>query len=183
MDVTKSVKWKKRFMRMAFQVASWSKDTSSQVGSVIVTNNAEPRSYGFNGMPRGIDDDIPERHLRPEKYFWYEHAERNAIYQATTSLKGCTIFVTHLPCPDCSRGIIQSGIKHVVVATMNGNKSDFVKDRIHSLNASLPMLKESGIVYEEIVNDVHLEHINGELMVVPRVVVAGWEHESEVKHG
>ena len=175
MNIAESHKWKQRHLRMAFEVASWSKDTSSQVGAVIVSNDGTPRSYGFNGMPRGIDDNVPERHERPEKYMWFEHAERNAIYQCRSDLEGCIIFITHLPCPDCCRGIIQSGIKHVVVATMNGKDSEFVKLRNENLKITLPMLKEAGIVYEEILNDVHLERISEELMVVPRQKVAAWE--------
>ena len=166
MDVFNSERWHKRFLRLAYQVAAWSKDTSSQVGSVIVSPDGEPRSFGFNGMPRGIDDSIPERHERPEKYMWFEHAERNAIYQAG-DIKGCIIFITHMPCPDCCRAIIQSGIKHVYVAKNNGVDSDFVRDRIKSLEISLPMLKEAGIVYQEVEVDVKLQSIDNEWFVVP----------------
>ena len=180
MNVTQSKKWQKRFMRMAFQTASWSKDTSSQVGSVIATSMGDPRSFGFNGMPRGVNDDVPERHERPEKYFWFEHAERNAIYQGR-DLEGCTMFITHMPCPDCARAIIQSRLSQVIVATMNGRDSEFMKLREQNLRVSLPMLKEAGIVYLEIVNDVHLERIDSEWMVVPRVDVAAWEYDVEDK--
>ena len=178
MKVAQSNKWQRRLIRMAFQPASWSKDTSSQVGAVIVTPDGHPRSFGYNGLPRGVNDDVPERHERPEKYLWFEHAERNAIYQGT-DLQGCIMFVTHLPCPDCSRGIIQSGIRHVVVATMNGRLSPFATKRQKNTDVSLPMMKEAGIVYEEIVNDVELESINGEWMVVPRKEIAAWEYEAE----
>ena len=177
MQIRNNVKWMQRHLRMAFQVASWSKDESSQVGAVIVTEDGKPRSYGFNGMPRGVNDDVPERHERPEKYSWFEHAERNAIYLARGDLEGCMIFVTHLPCPDCCRGIIQSGIKHVTVATMNGNKSEFVQKRKQNLEISLPMLREAGIVYSEIVNDVELQVLGDEMFVVPRLEIPEWEFE------
>ena len=158
-------------------MASWSKDTSSQVGAVIVTDTGEPRSYGFNGMPRGIDDTVPERHERPDKYMWFEHAERNAIYLAQGDLNHCMIFVTHLPCPDCCRGIIQSGIKHVTVATQNGMNSEFVKKREQNLKISLPMLQEAGIFYHEVMNDVELQAIDNELFVVPRLEIPEWERQ------
>lgn len=179
MNIIESIKWHQRHLRMAFQVASWSKDTSTQVGAVIATLDGKPRSYGFNGMPRGIIDDVPERHERPEKYFWFEHGERNAIYSAQGDLSDCVMFITHLPCPDCARGIIQSGIKHVVVATMYGRFSSFAKQREKNTQVSLPMLREAGIVYQETANDVQLRLINGELMVVPRDEIPDWEFAAQ----
>ena len=112
-----SGKWHNRFMEMAELVASWSKDTSTKVGAIVVGPDREIRSTGYNGVVRGVDDDIPERLERPTKYDFFEHAERNAVYNACligASLKGCVIYVTAMPCPDCARAIIQSGIKMVV---------------------------------------------------------------------
>ncbi|MCK5297054.1 MAG: dCMP deaminase family protein [Alphaproteobacteria bacterium] len=111
-------KWDKRFLEVATLVASWSKDRSTQVGAVVVGSKKEIRAMGYNGFPRGVNDDIDERHERPVKYDFTEHAERNAIYNACytgVSLDNCTIYVTHVPCSDCARAIIQSGIKRVVV--------------------------------------------------------------------
>ena len=67
MDVTNN-KWAGRILKMAIEVASWSKDESTKVGAVITTAEGAPVSWGFNGMPMGIDDTIPERHERPLKY-------------------------------------------------------------------------------------------------------------------
>ena len=115
-------KWVERFMEMAMTVASWSKDQSTQVGAVIVNENRHVIATGYNGIPRNCSDrDSSDRRNteRPYKYFWYEHAERNAIYQAARlghSVEGCSIFVWPLyPCADCARGIIQSGIKKVYI--------------------------------------------------------------------
>ena len=49
--------WDKRFLELAFHIAGWSKDPSTKVGCVIVGEDREIRSTGFNGFPRGIDDD------------------------------------------------------------------------------------------------------------------------------
>ena len=86
----------------------------------IVAPNFEVRSMGYNGFPRGINDNVEARHERPEKYFWCEHSERNAIYNAArvgTALEGSIILVAAPipPCMDCARGIIQSGITTVVI--------------------------------------------------------------------
>ncbi len=105
------------FMTMVYLVASQSKDQSTHAGAVIVGPDNEIRSTGYNGFVRGLNDYKSERQIRPEKYLWFEHAERNAIYNATlmgVSLKGCKIYLSGLPCMDCARAIVQSGIKEVI---------------------------------------------------------------------
>ena len=96
-------------------IASWSEDSSRKVGSVIVGANNEIRATGFNGIPRGVNGSRDDRHSRAsgEKYLWFEHAERNAIYNAAstgTPISGTRMYVNSFPCADCTRAIIQSGI-------------------------------------------------------------------------
>lgn len=110
--------WDEYFMSIARAVAQRSKDRSTKVGCVIVGPDHEIRSTGYNGFVRGMPDDNDALHERPEKYFWTEHAERNALYAAVrvgTPLAGCTAYVDWLPCIDCARGLVQSGIVAVVV--------------------------------------------------------------------
>ena len=110
-------KWDEYFLQMANLVSTRSKDESTRVGCVIVGPGMEVRSTGYNGFPRGINDEAPERHERPEKYLWTEHAERNAIYNAArmgTPLLDCTMYLPWFPCMDCARAIIQSGIETLV---------------------------------------------------------------------
>lgn len=165
MQVHHSEKWQKRFLRLAYQNAAFSKDQSTQVGCFIVDTMGKPKSSGFNGMPIGVNDEAPDRQLRPEKYMWYEHAERNALYFAESSLNGCILFGTHILCPDCARGVIQTGISTVIVDRYNGTESDFWKDK-HS--TTLTMLAEAGVSFIQVYSDVKLERIKEELFVVPR---------------
>jgi dCMP deaminase len=113
-----SNKWALRWIEIARCVAAWSKDESTKVGSIAVDQGGRIVATGFNGMCRGVDDNREERHERPEKYFHFEHAERNLIYNAArvgTPLDGCVLVVTPLfPCMDCARGIVQSGFKTVI---------------------------------------------------------------------
>ena len=113
------MEWDRYFIEMATLVSKKSKDRSTKVGCVIVGPNHEVRTTGYNGFCRGINDDADDRHDRPEKYFWVEHAERNAIYNAARNgipLEGCTAYVSNLlPCADCTRGMIQSGIKRIII--------------------------------------------------------------------
>ena len=112
------VTWHKYFIEMADFVAAKSKDKSTKCGAVIVGPDNEVRSMGYNGFPRGVNDDIGERHNRPEKYLFTAHAEQNAIHNAARvgiPLKGCTIYLQFgSPCSDCVRAIIQAGIIRII---------------------------------------------------------------------
>jgi len=112
------IDWDTLFMNMVYLIAMKSKDENTHIGAVIVGSDNEIITTGYNGLVRGIKDDLPERQEKPEKYFWFEHAERNAIYNAVrigVSLMGCKIYTNGIPCADCARAIIQSGIKEVIV--------------------------------------------------------------------
>jgi len=140
------MEWIKYFLGIAEQVKLKSKDKSTQVGAVVVGPNNEIRTTGYNSFPKGLNDDIPERQERPIKYYYFEHAERNAIYNAArvgTPIDGCTIYLTSgLPCSDCARAIINSGIKTVYcykTCPSNHNKWG------ESQGIALEMLKECGV--------------------------------------
>lgn len=130
------------FKEISEVVSKLSKDTSTKLGAVIVNSDGVIQSIGYNGFPRNVNDDIPERYERPLKYKWFEHAERNAIYNfARQFLKGSSIHLTWIPCTDCARGIIQTGISEVVISDTEIEdrwKEDFLQ--------SLIMLREAGVI-------------------------------------
>ena len=109
-------KWDLRFMRIAdLEVAQWSKDRSSKVGAIIVKDK-EIVTSGYNGFPRGCNDDVEARHERPEKYKWTIHAEKNAVINAARQGKstlGCDMYVNWYPCDQCAGLIVNSGIKRI----------------------------------------------------------------------
>ena len=145
--MNKSNKWDKRFLKLAHEVASWSKDDSTKVGAVIMGQDRTPRSFGYNGMPRGVDEDVPERHERPMKYPYTEHAERNAIYHCAKvgiPIEGCTIYVTHFSCAPCTRAIINSGLKRLVI-NENSFESDYHDRSKEDIEIAKTMLEEAGI--------------------------------------
>jgi dCMP deaminase len=111
-------KWDHRFIRLANEIATWSKDPSSQIGCVIVKDN-KVLATGYNGFPKGILDDPERLSNREIKYGLIVHAEMNAIYNAAfhgVSLLDATMYVTGLPvCSDCAKGVISAGIKRVVM--------------------------------------------------------------------
>jgi dCMP deaminase len=106
------------FMTQVYLIASRSSDANTHIGAVIVNPHNVQVSAGYNGFPRGMDDKNSERQERPEKYFWMEHAERNSIYNAArlgVSLIGCKMYTNGIPCMDCGRAVVQSGIVEVIV--------------------------------------------------------------------
>ena len=141
--------WVEYFRNLAHNVKLKSKDERTQVGAVIVGKGKEIVSTGYNSFPRGIKDNRKERQERPEKYFWFEHAERNAIYNAArigVSTKGCTMYLTcGIPCADCARGIINAGISKIYVRKGGGAQSQKWLD---SGERSRQMFKEAGVQIE-----------------------------------
>jgi dCMP deaminase len=111
--------WHKRYLGLAEEVASWSKDPSRKIGAVAVGSKGQVLAQGYNGFPRGIDDDPVRLQDREVKYKYVVHAEMNLIYNATyngVSLDGSTVYVTGLPvCSECAKGLIQVGVRHVVM--------------------------------------------------------------------
>lgn len=136
--------WNQRFVDLANHVAGWSKDRSTKVGAVIVGQNREVLSMGYNGFPRGIDDSIDERHERPAKYKWAEHAERNAIFNAARNgvrLEGSSIYLGWYPCCECARAIVQAGIKTLICEEPDFNHSRWGQDFV----ISAQIFNEGGI--------------------------------------
>lgn len=138
--------WDARFIGLADLVATWSKDRSTRVGCVIVGTAHQVLATGCNGFPRGVNDDIEDRHERPAKYQWTEHAERNALYNAARTgvpVEGATLYVSFSPCADCARGIIQSGVAAVVVG--NGTPDFGVGDWNESCRIAERMFGEASV--------------------------------------
>lgn len=111
--------WDEYFMGIALLSAQRSKDSNTQVGACIVDRDNKILSVGYNGMPTGCDDDkMPwerEGDFLDTKYPYVCHAELNAILNYNGgSLKGARVYVTLFPCNECTKAIIQSGIKEVI---------------------------------------------------------------------
>ena len=139
--------WDEYFMGLAHLSAFRSKDPSTQVGAVIVDESHRVVSIGYNGLPRGCsDDEFPwerEGDTLNTKYAYVVHGELNAILNSIKSLKGCTVYVTHFPCNECAKAIVQSKISRVIYL------SDKHKDK-DSFKASKRILENAGIKIEKI---------------------------------
>jgi len=109
--------WDRLFLEQVYLIASKSKDTSTQMGAGIVKDKMM-LSLGYNGIPRGVSDSVYDRYEKPEKYYWFEHAERNAFYNCSrngVNTSNSILYTQALPCADCARATIQVGVAEVVV--------------------------------------------------------------------
>lgn len=136
------ISWDEYFMGLAHLSALRSKDPNTQVGACIVDEDNKVVSIGYNGMPRGCQDDkMPwerEGGFLTTKYAYVVHAELNAILNSPRSVKNCTIYVSLFPCNECAKAIIQSGIKKIVYESDKYNGTD-------GNIASKRMLNDAGI--------------------------------------
>lgn len=138
-------KWAERYLALAKEVSKWSKDPSKKIGAIAVGSKGQVLSQGYNGFPRGIRDLDNRLNIREEKYKFVVHGEMNCIYNACnngTSLDGATLYVYGLPvCSECAKGVIQVGIKKVVM-----QYEDSVPNWEESYKTTKLMFKEAGIV-------------------------------------
>ena len=113
--------WDEYFMGIAQLSAMRSKDPNTQVGACIVSKENKILSMGYNGFPKGCDDDVfpwnREGDLENSKYAYVTHSELNAILNYRGgSLEGTKMYVTLFPCNECAKAIIQAGIRELVYA-------------------------------------------------------------------
>ena len=139
-------KWRGRFLGVAHEVATWSKDPSTKVGCVIVSPDGVIVATGYNGLPRGVDD-LPERMERPIKYIWTVHAEAAAVANAARTgvrLNGATAFVSHAPCAGCARLMINAGVSCIAVG---GGSTSMPQEEFE---AAAVMFAEAGVEVERL---------------------------------
>ncbi len=142
------------FSEFAYTARIKSKDPSSQIGAVIVGPDNQLISAGFNGFPRGIDENSTDRWQRPIKYEYVCHAEENAIYNAARhgiALRGATLYLAGfgpptVPCTHCTKAVIQSGIVRVVGRPYKEARQDWLKD----LYFAKRLLQEAGVAVVEL---------------------------------
>lgn len=141
---TDYISWDEYFMGIALLSAKRSKDPSTPVGACIVDSKTNRiLSVGYNGFPIGCsDDDFPwERDGKPldTKYPYVVHAEMNAILNnRSASFEGNKIYTTLFPCNECTKAIIQAGIREVIYLSNKYEDTDNVK-------ASRRMLEQTGV--------------------------------------
>jgi|LauGreDrversion4_2_1035121.scaffolds.fasta_scaffold171764_2 dCMP deaminase len=110
----KQQKYDKTYLNMALEWAKLSHCTRKQVGALIVKNGMII-SDGYNGTPTGFENSCETE--ENETHWFVIHGEANAILKCAKhgqSCQGSTLYLTHSPCKDCSKLILQSGISKLV---------------------------------------------------------------------
>ncbi len=157
-----SIKWDTRFLGLATHISAWSKDPSSQVGAVI-SDGKRIVSLGYNGFATGVAD-APERLSdRNCKLNLTIHAEENAMIFAKRDLTGCSVYVTHPPCPRCASKLIQEEVKRIVFIVPG---EDFLSRWSDDLKLSLEMYAEAGVeVIEYSLDQINVD--NAKITIAP----------------
>ena len=155
-------KWDTRFLGLAAHISAWSKDPSSQVGAVITDGNRIV-SLGYNGFAAGVEDKAERLDDRACKLNLTIHAEENAMIFAKRDLTGCTVYVTHPPCPRCASKLIQEEVDRIVYIAPS---EDFLSRWADDLELSTEMYREAGVeVTSYKLDEINID--NAQITVAP----------------
>lgn len=126
----KQLRYDKAYLRMAHTWAELSHCVRKKVGALIV-RDGRIISDGYNGTPAGFENSCENTH--GETHWYVLHAEANAILKVARSTNDCddaTLYITLSPCKDCSKLVLQAGIKRVVYVNEYKDTTgvDFLRD-------------------------------------------------------
>lgn len=139
-------KWDQRFLSLAKEISTWSKDPSTQVGAVIAKDK-KVLGHGFNGFPPNIEDKEEWLYDRPTKYSMVIHAEVNAILNTPSFLlPSSSLYIYPLSiCGECAKLVCAAGIESVLcwVPSPNGRWDD---------TTSRVVFERAGVSYETVLD-------------------------------
>jgi len=169
MKKEKYMSWETYFMSVAIISSFRSKDNKTQTGSCIVNNKNRIIGVGYNGLPKGLDDNDPkfwadsdDSDLINSKHTYVIHAEQNAIHnKISQNLNESSLYVTLFPCKECAKSIIQVGIKTVVYLNIKPHhkpENEVVKLMFKSAGIKLICFKDLKISDKDFIGK--LEGIN-----------------------
>lgn len=138
--------WDEYYMSIAWAVSKKSKDPSTQVGCVIVSENNEPISFGYNGFIAGCDETCMTFE-RPYKDMLSVHAEMNALIFAKCSLKNAKVYCTHISCENCMKHLLQAGVREIVYDKGDTNGGFINADRKKVITM---LIKSTGLIVRNV---------------------------------
>ena len=135
--------WDEYFMNLAITVSERGTCDRAYVGCVIVNEDNRIVTTGYNGSIKGNPhcDDIGHT-MRDGHCIATIHAEMNALLYCAKegiSVKGCKAYVTHFPCLNCTKSLIQAGIKEI-----------YYREAYRVDEYAIELLKRNKIRYEKI---------------------------------
>jgi dCMP deaminase len=112
--------WTDYYLGLAFVVSRRSHDMRTKHGCVIVDKNYRPLGFGYNGFPRGVNDNrLPN--FGSDKYAWMVHSEKNAIANCNKKIKSGTAYVTGRCCNSCLEALVVNGVVRIFMADTHGS--------------------------------------------------------------
>ena len=137
------ISWNKYVIEIDLLTAKRSKDPSTQIGSCIIDGKNKIIGIGYNGFPNGCNDDGYDW-SRENKYLYVCHAEQNGLRNSNNfdKIRGSTLYTTLFPCNECTKMIIQLGVKKIIYLN---DKYSNTKEVI----ASKKMLNSANISYTQ----------------------------------
>jgi len=137
-------------MNIVYSVAEFSQDNLTHVGAILIESDTKTIiASGYNSFPKGLNLSViskSERQQRPTKYDYFIHAEAMAIANAARlgmSVEKCIMYTNWVPCVDCARLIINSGITTVIVDS--DTPTDFSERWKAQATISEEMFKETSV--------------------------------------
>ena len=137
-DPAKQERYDRAYMKMAVEWSKLSHCTRKKVGALIVKEGMII-SDGYNGTPTGFSNDCED--VNGTTHWYVLHAEANAIMKvarSTNNAREATLYLTHSPCKECSKLILQAGIERLVYL-------DAYKDP-----SGLDLLKDGGVLIHQL---------------------------------
>ena len=138
--------WDEYYMSIAWTVSKKSKDPSTQVGCVIVSENNEPISFGYNGFIAGCDEEFMTFE-KPYKDMLTIHAEMNALIFAKQPLKNAKVYCTHISCENCMKHLLQAGVREIIYDKGDTNGGFINTDRRKVIEK---LIKSTGLIVRNI---------------------------------
>lgn len=149
MRLSRQQKWDLRYLRLAQEASTWSKDPSTKVGSVVVDREGDVIAVTFNGLPRGVSDSLDRLDNREVKYRMIEHAERNGMRVANKGggdTVGSTVYIYPLPpCAPCAAHLLQHGVARIVSIASRPGDEELVRRWQDDFNLANDMYRERDV--------------------------------------
>ena len=133
-----------RYLALARHISGWSRDPSTKVGAVLVRPDRTIASVGYNGFPRGVDDDPVRLADRAMRLALTVHAEVNAVLNAREPIHGYTLYCTLPPCVACAGVLLQGAIGRLIFPQHLAVGARWHKSMTHGLD----LLTEGGVAWE-----------------------------------
>ena len=142
--------WDDRYLVLAAHIADWSKDPKAKVGAVLLNSRGWPIALGYNGFPKGVEDDINKLKDGGLKNEMVVHAEQNALLCAGTESRDGSLYVFGKPvCPRCAALVIQAGVTRVIALQPEPRKNPGSDTHTRGI-ISLSMFKEAKVAFDPI---------------------------------